>query len=69
MALKRRGYREVSYCDVWPGIDFKVHGNGRDLEQEFMVHRGADLTRIRMAYRGIEKSGVEADGSLEVERH
>lgn len=61
-----RGYAEVVYRDLWPGIDLRVYANGPDLEQEFILQPGADLTSIRMAYRGIDKVGISPDGSLEI---
>jgi hypothetical protein len=61
-----RGYGEVLYHNLWDGIDLKLYGNGSDLEQEFVVHPGGDLTQVRVAYRGITGLQVEADGSLVV---
>lgn len=59
-------YSEVVYRDVWPGIDLRIYGNGSDLEQEFIVRPGGDLSRVRILYRGIEGLTVAKDGSLEV---
>lgn len=61
---KVRAYREVLYREVWGGIDLKLSGNGRDLEQEFIVKPGGDPGRIQVAYRGIEGLRVASDGSL-----
>jgi Beta-propeller repeat len=62
-----KGYSEVVYRNAWPGVDFRVAGNGPNLEQEFIVSPGADLSKIRVAYRGIDKLETSADGSLVVQ--
>src|SRR5262249_10876554 len=59
-----RGYADVVYRDVWTGIDLKLYGNGRALEQEFVVRPGADPSRVQVAYRGIEGLAIAANGSL-----
>jgi protein-disulfide isomerase len=57
-------YAAVIYHNVWEGIDVKVAKNGADIEQEFVVHPGADLNRVQVAYRGIERLETASDGSL-----
>lgn len=59
-----RGFSEVVYHDVWPGIDLRLYGKGPDLEQEFVVNPGADATRVQLAYRGVDKLKIGNDGSL-----
>src|SRR6185295_8980921 len=61
-----RSYAEVVYRDVWPGIDLRIYGNGFDLEQEFIIRPGGDLSRVQIAYRGIERLTIGKDQSLEV---
>jgi hypothetical protein len=60
------GYAEVVYRDVWDGIDLRLSRNGPDLEQEFIVRPGGDLTQIRVAFKGIDGLQVADDGSLVV---
>jgi len=57
-------YSGVIYRNVWDGIDVKISQNGPDIEQEFLVHPGANLGRVQIAYRGIERLEVARDGSL-----
>ncbi|MBI5379465.1 MAG: SBBP repeat-containing protein, partial [Nitrospirae bacterium] len=59
-------YSEVYYREVYSGIDLKLYGNGRALEEEFIVKPGADPGQIRVAYKGIEKLRVAEDGSLRI---
>jgi len=61
-----RGYAEVVYRDVWPGIDLRIYGNGSDLEQEFIVQRGGKLDHVQVAYRGIRGMSIAKDGTLEI---
>jgi hypothetical protein len=60
-------YSQLLYRDVWPGIDVQFIAKGPDIEQEFLVHPGADSSRIQVAYRGAERVQVAKDGSLVVE--
>jgi hypothetical protein len=59
-----RAFAGVVYRNVWDGVDFKVAKNGANIEQEFVVHPGADLSRVQVAYRGIDRLEVAGDGSL-----
>ncbi len=59
-----KAYKEILYHEVYPGIDMKLFGKGRDLEQEFHVKAGADVGVIRISYEGIEGLRVSDDGSL-----
>src|SRR5262249_44126888 len=61
-----RGYAEVVYHDIWDGIDLRLSRNDPDLEQEFIVHPGGDLTQVHVAFKGIDGLQVAADGSLVV---
>lgn len=61
-----RGYSEVVYHDVWPGVDLRVYGKGSDLEQEFLVRPGGDLRNVQISFRGIDQLTLAKDGSLEV---
>lgn len=60
------GYSRVIYRNLWSGIDLNVHRNGPNLEQEFVVRAGGDLSRVQVAYRGIERLRLGEDGSLVV---
>jgi len=59
-----RGFSEVVYRDVWNGVDLRLCGNGPNLEQEFIVAPGADLSQVQVAYQGIESLRVDKDGPL-----
>ena len=57
-------YAKVEQKAVYPGIDLVYYGNQRELEYDFVVAPGADPSKIRLAYDGVEGMEVEADGGL-----
>ena len=59
-------YSKIVYPDLWPGIDLAYYGTVNKLKYEFIVHPGADPSKIRLAYRGAESVSVEPDGRLKV---
>jgi hypothetical protein len=60
-------YSGIVYHDLWPGIDLAYYGTVNELKSEFIVHPGADPSRIRLAYRGATDVAVDEEGKLEVE--
>jgi len=61
-----QAYGQVIYHDKWEGIDVRVFRNGPNLEQEFIVRPEGDLSRVQIAYRGINDLSISQDGSLEI---
>ncbi|OGD22760.1 MAG: hypothetical protein A2W03_03275 [Candidatus Aminicenantes bacterium RBG_16_63_16] len=59
-------YSRIVYRDLWPGIDLAYSGTANRLKYEFIVHPGADPSRVRLAYRGVEGISVDQEGRLEV---
>jgi hypothetical protein len=62
-----QAYGEVVYHDVWKDVDMRIYTNGSNLEQEFILRPGGDLSRVQIAYRGINGLSISADGLLEVQ--
>jgi hypothetical protein len=60
-------YERVRYRAVYPGIDMVYYGAGRELEYDFVVSPGADLSRIRLRFQGIGHMAVTPEGNLLVE--
>ena len=58
-------FSNVTYRNLWPGIDLTYSGTVNRLKYQFVVHPGADLTQIRLAYRGAAVVLNDA-GQLEV---
>jgi len=59
-------YHAAVYKEVYPGIDMKFYGNNRQLEYDIVVKPGADPSKIRLAYEGIEALKVTEKGDLEI---
>jgi hypothetical protein len=57
-------YAKVSFKDVYTGVDLVYYGNQGQLEYDFVVAPGADLTRIQLSIDGAEKLDADADGNL-----
>jgi len=56
-----RNYREVTYSDLWPGIDLRFHFTDDRLKYEYTVRPGGDPASIGLSYEGVER--LEIDGS------
>ncbi len=57
-------YVKVQYKDVYPGVDLVFYGNQRQLEYDFIVSPGADLTAITLSFDGADQLTVDAKGDL-----
>ncbi len=60
-------YSAIVYEDVYPGIDLKYYGNGKQMEYDFIVSPGADPSQIMVRYEGAKSLSVDAAGRLVVE--
>ena len=59
-------YSSIAYRELWPGIDMVYAGTGSQLKYSFLVHPGADPSRIRLAYRGPTDVALNHKGQIEV---
>lgn len=57
-------YGRVRYNSVLPGIDLVYHSEGRNLEFDFVVHPGADPSRIALRFGGQDDLRIDDDGNL-----
>ncbi len=57
-------YRKVKYQNVWPGIDVVYYGHGSELEYDFVLRPGADLSNVKLHFKGIDSQRVNADGDI-----
>ncbi|MGB3478964.1 MAG: hypothetical protein WBB67_07370, partial [bacterium] len=60
-------YEAIVYENIYPGIDLKYYGNGRQMEYDFIVSPGADVSQIQVCYEGAESISVNDAGELVVE--
>ncbi len=62
-----KSYSLITYRGVWRGVDLRVYGLGRNLEQEFLVAPGASPDAIQMGFSGAQGMRIARDGSLVVD--
>ncbi|MFQ6009213.1 MAG: SBBP repeat-containing protein, partial [Candidatus Zixiibacteriota bacterium] len=60
-------YSAIVYQDIYPGIDLKYYGSGKQMEYDFIVSPGADFSQIRIQYEGVKSLSVDGAGCLVVE--
>ena len=57
-------YREVTYQQVYPGIDLKFKGAFSHIEYDFIVSPLTDPSQIRLQYHGIDSLQISDSGDL-----
>ena len=57
----------IRYNGLYPGIDLKVYGSGRQVEYDWVVAPGADPAAIRFRYERARKTRLDAEGNLVVD--
>jgi len=60
-------FGELTYRELWPGIDMVFRGQGGKLKYEFHVQPGANPRDIQLAYAGTEGISVAGGGSLAID--
>lgn len=54
----------VQYRDIYPRVNLVYYGNQRQLEYDFEVAAGGDPSAIKLAFEGVQKITIDADGGL-----
>src|SRR6266404_5176357 len=57
-------YARVEYRELYPGVNLVYYGNEQQLEYDFQVAPGGNPGNIRMAFEGIRKIKINADGDV-----
>lgn len=60
-----RSWSAVTYRDVYPGIDVRYYTYNGQMKYDLIVHPGADASRIRLRYEGVDGLSVKK-GELQV---
>jgi len=60
-------YGAILYKNVYPGIDMKFYGTNSQLEYDLIVSPKGDPSKIRFAYKGIEKLSLTPSGDLQIQ--
>lgn len=61
-----KGYGNIRYREIYPGIDLVFHGRQGCLEYDFILQPGANPAAIRMDLSGQDDAYVDANGDLVV---
>lgn len=65
-ALNVHSYKSITYKNIYSNIDLKWYENNGDLEYDFIVNPGADLTAIHFEIKGAEEISINNEGELEI---
>ncbi len=57
-------YEEMSYQNIYDGIDIKFYESGEQLKYDFIVEKGADPSQIRMNYEGADEVRMSGENLL-----
>ncbi|MCY7410138.1 MAG: SBBP repeat-containing protein [Chitinophagales bacterium] len=65
-----KGYSKIIYHDLYDGIDLVFYSpkenSAKDLRYEFVVHPGANLSKIKFSYNGATASYLNKKGDFEI---
>ncbi len=59
-------YKNVSYKDIYKGIDMKFYGNNHCLEYDVIVKPGSDPSQVKFSYEGIKGMRISDEGNMEI---
>jgi Thrombospondin type 3 repeat/Beta-propeller repeat len=57
-------YDEITFQELYPGIDLRYYGRHNRLEYDFQVSAGADPSQIRIQYASDQRLTINAEGQL-----
>ncbi|GAA1276410.1 DUF7948 domain-containing protein [Arthrobacter pascens] len=57
-------YQQLTYRELWPGIDMVFAGRDGSLKYEFHLAPGADPSNIRLGYSGANGLSLSPDGAM-----
>jgi hypothetical protein len=60
-------YGSILYRNLYPGTDLRYRGTGGRLKYDLLLHPGAQVGRISLAYAGADQLRVNSAGQLEIE--
>lgn len=61
-----RSFSEVTYRDIYPGIDARYYRDDAGLKYDVVVAPHAEIARLRMRYDGAASVTIADDGSLRI---
>ncbi|TVR40324.1 MAG: hypothetical protein EA392_04150, partial [Cryomorphaceae bacterium] len=63
-ALEVHHFEQVTYHDVYPGIDWVVYTGESGMKYDFIVHPGADPNQIKLKFSHHEELYLDDEGNL-----
>ncbi|MEA1981019.1 MAG: SBBP repeat-containing protein [candidate division Zixibacteria bacterium] len=60
-------YRQITYHDIYDGIDIKFYGNPSKMEYDFVVSPGSSPSQIKIQYEGVNNLTLLPNGNLQIE--
>lgn len=57
-------FRKVHYDNVWSGVDMLWYGSQTELEYDFVIKPGTEVSTVRVAFEGAEKVRLDDQGNL-----
>lgn len=61
-----KSYKEITYQNIYHGIDIKWYQKEGVLEYDFIIQSGADYKQIQLEIKGAEKLSITKNGELEI---
>lgn len=63
-ATNVKSYKNITYKNIYDGIDLKWYENNDQLEYDFIVKPNADLNQIKLEVNGAQKLSISKNGEL-----
>ncbi|MES2680193.1 MAG: gliding motility-associated C-terminal domain-containing protein [Bacteroidota bacterium] len=63
-ALKVKSYGQITYQQLYPGIDLKWYNKTGNLKYDYLVEAGADYRQIRLEIKGAKKISIGKKGEV-----
>ncbi len=54
-----RAYEEVTYSDLYPGINLRLYTQNNLVKYDLILEKGADPEQIKFSYQGLEKISIK----------
>lgn len=61
-----KNYSNITYLNLYPGIDLKWYEKNGSLKYDYFVSAGADYTKIKLEIKGAESIDVLKNGDLKI---
>ena len=61
-----RHFEEVSYRQLWPGVDLRLHDEQGGFKYDVLVADAAAANQVRLRYEGLDGMRINEEGELEL---